>query len=328
MTALQNHRREVALAGLWHDYANLFPMLAAEAQDALRADILAHGVREPIILFGGRILDGRNRYMAARDLGLDFPVAEFIGTDSEALAYVLSTNLHRRHLTESQRAAIAAKLANLDHGSTERFSQEANLPLGEARVSMTDAAAMLNVSRRSVVDAKAVLASGSEGLMQSVERGEVSVSAAATVARLPQEEQAEAVSAGPKAIVAKAKEARQAKRTPEAPSERPADPYGYARLTEAALLDLANGLRADLDEAKAMIAKFKAALEELKADLAAYQQGDMGRALGNAQRAAKTAQGRMAEYQAQAVRAEARARHLQAELDAMRKSAEAQVIPL
>lgn len=137
MTSLINHRRDNALPGLWHDYANLFPMLDAAGQDALRADVQQHGVREPVIQFEGRILDGRNRYMAARDLGLDFPVAEFDGTPAEALAYVLSINLHRRHLTESQRAAVAAKLAKEyakhdDSGAksaaaAERWSREREL---------------------------------------------------------------------------------------------------------------------------------------------------------------------------------------------------------
>lgn len=46
--------------------------------------------------------------------------------------------------------------------------------------------------------------------------------------------------------------------------EPPADPYGYADLTEEALLDLANGLRADLEEAKAELKRAKQQAEDLR----------------------------------------------------------------
>lgn len=208
--SIQQIRREIALPGLWHDYANLFPMLDASGQDALRADIQRHGVREPVVLFQGRILDGRNRYMAARDLGLDFPVVDFDGTEAEALAYVLSTNLHRRHLTESQRAAVAAKLANMRQGERTDLQHSANL----LKVSQAEAADMLNVSERSVTTAKKVIEQGTPELIAAVEQGEVSVSAAAVVSELPPEEQAATVSEGPKAVRAKAKDIRKEKAIP------------------------------------------------------------------------------------------------------------------
>ena len=50
--------------------------------------------------------------------------------------------------------------------------------------------------------------------------------------------------------------------------EPPADPYGYAKLTEEALLDLANGLRADLDDEKKRRKEAERARDKLKADLA------------------------------------------------------------
>ena len=83
--------------------------------------------------------------------------------------------------------------------------------------------------------------------------------------------------------------------------------------------------RAD-DAAK--IRTLKAEIETLKADLAAYRQDDMGRALGNAQRQARTAEGRMAEYQTTAVRADRKAKILEAENKKLRAELENQVIPL
>jgi hypothetical protein len=74
--------------------------------DCLRLDIKENGQREPIIIHDGMILDGGNRYRACIDLGVEPSLMKF-GGDSIA-TYVLSANLHRRHLTPGQQAAIVA----------------------------------------------------------------------------------------------------------------------------------------------------------------------------------------------------------------------------
>jgi len=121
------------------------------------------------------------------------------GTDP--VAFVLSINLHRRHLTESQRSSVAAKLANMRQGERTDLEPSANLP----KVSQADAAGMLNVSERSVTTAKKVLDHGSPELAAAVDSGAVSVSAAAAVSDLPQDEQAAIVAEGPRAVQAMAK---------------------------------------------------------------------------------------------------------------------------
>lgn len=327
MTSLINHRRDNALPGLWHDYANLFPMLDAAGQDALRADVQQHGVREPVIQFEGRILDGRNRYMAARDLGLDFPVAEFDGTPAEALAYVLSINLHRRHLTESQRAAVAAKLANMKRTDTLAQNRSANLQNGEAPLSQAQAAQMLNVSERSVATAKKVIDNAAPELIQAVEDGEVSVSAAADVSGLPKEEQAATVAEGPDAVKAKAREVREARAASSneveklntLPSE-PVDPERrkLAKMTTEGLIDEVLGLRANLADEKAKSARLKNEKEDLAAKLAEAHSGEQGRVIGSLQRQLDQLKGRIAEHQTAAkrwerkfVRAEARVKELE-----------------
>jgi hypothetical protein len=331
MIRIINHRREIALPGLWHDFANLFPMLDAAAQDRLREDVQTHGVREPVIVYAGRILDGRNRYMAARDLDLDFPVADFDGTPQEALAYVLSTNLHRRHLTESQRAAVASKVANMGHGDTSRFAQDANLHLG---VTSAQAAEMLNVSQRSVAAARKVHEHGDAMLFEAVERGEVAVSAAAVVADLPRGEQAAVVAAGPKAVREKAKAMREAKAVPEPPAE-PMDPAeaklrrDLAKLTPEALIDDVVGLRAQIAEERARRRKVEAERDDLKDQIAALTaEGDMGRKLGIALQEIQKVKGRLGEVQAQLARETRRANAMEKARDELQRRIEAQIIPM
>lgn len=194
----------------FHDYANLFPMMHGDALDALREDIRQNGVREPVVFLDGAILDGRNRYMCARDLGLEYPRVEF--SEADPLSYVISHNLHRRHLTESQRASVAAKLANMGQGRPAE--KPANLPLlpeqdeKPAAVSQSDAARLLNVSERSVRTARKVHEQGSPELIAAVDAGEVSVSAAADLAEMPKAEQTEIVARGKKEILAAAKAIR------------------------------------------------------------------------------------------------------------------------
>lgn len=161
----------------WHPYADIFPWIEGPAFQELKADIARNGVLEPIVFFDGAILDGRNRYIAARELGIEYPRVEYEGDDP--LGFVISHNLKRRHLTESQRAMVAAKLAKMPHGGDRRSDQAENLPL----VSQSDAAAQLNVSDRSIRTAKQVHELGIPELVAAVETGKVSVSGASTIAK-------------------------------------------------------------------------------------------------------------------------------------------------
>lgn len=185
----------------YHPLANIFPLMEGQELDALVEDIREHGLREPIIITPDRtILDGRNRYRACLLSGAE-PRCHITNIpESEWASYVVSLNLKRRHLTESQRATVAARLETMKHG---RPGKDANLHLSRA-----DAAEMLNVSPRTVATAKKVIEDGAEELVEAVERGDVAVSAAAELVVLPKDEQAEIVAAGPDAVREAAKEIR------------------------------------------------------------------------------------------------------------------------
>jgi hypothetical protein len=168
----------------FHDLASIFPMLAGDEAKALADDISKHGLREPIALLEGKILDGRNRYNACLDAGVEPRFTHYSG-DNPA-AYVVSLNLKRRHLNESQRAMVAKKLATLEHGQrqTGKFAGVTKQP---------EAASMLNVSERSVRTAGAVIDKAVPEIVKAVEKGDVSVSAAAQFAKQPKEEQAKQI---------------------------------------------------------------------------------------------------------------------------------------
>jgi N6-adenosine-specific RNA methylase IME4/ParB-like chromosome segregation protein Spo0J len=171
-----------------HPLASIFPLLTGAAFDELVEDIRTHGVREKILLFQGKILDGRNRYRAARKAGRDCPTRVYQGPDP--LGFVISLNIKRRHLNESQRAMVAARIANMQHGGDRRSNQAANLPLD---FSQDAAATLLNVSERLLRSAKMV--QQEEGvapeLIAAVDAGQLAVSVAAQAVTLSSEQQRE-----------------------------------------------------------------------------------------------------------------------------------------
>ena len=157
-----------------HPAAEIFPLLGGAEFDSLVADIRANGLREAIRLDrDGRILDGRNRLRACEAADVEPRFRTYKGDD--AVAFVVSLNLHRRHLNPSQQAMVAARLADMPQGTRTDLAQI-------CAKSQTDAATLLNVSRRSVQHATKVLADGAEELVAAVDRGTVMVSDAAVVA--------------------------------------------------------------------------------------------------------------------------------------------------
>lgn len=170
-----------------HSLAGFFPLMNPDLIAEMADDIAAKGQVNPIWLYEGQILDGRNRYRACVIKGIEPKIKEYTGNDP--LGFVISQNLPRRHLDTSQRAMVAAKLATAKRGG----DHSANLQNAGQPITQPDAAKLLNVSTRTVADAAKVLANGTPSLKKAVEAGEVSAHAAATVADLPKAEQREAV---------------------------------------------------------------------------------------------------------------------------------------
>jgi hypothetical protein len=171
-----------------HPVANIFPAMSDQAFRELVADIEANGQREPIWLdTEGRVIDGRHRVRACDLLEREVLTETYEGDDP--LGFAVSHNLHRNHYSESQRAMVAAKLANMGEGrpSQETASIEA--------VSQSRAAEQLNVSRSNVQRATKVIAEAEPEITQAVEQGRLAVSAAVTATEFPPEVQREIAAA-------------------------------------------------------------------------------------------------------------------------------------
>lgn len=91
-----------------HEIATLFPTMSDVDLDHLRESIERQGQLDEILVFEGKILDGRHRYEACVELGREPRLREFKGTPQDAFVHSVALNLSRRHLTTVQRAAAGA----------------------------------------------------------------------------------------------------------------------------------------------------------------------------------------------------------------------------
>lgn len=166
-----------------HPLCALFPRLSKRDFSALVDDIRANGLQNPIQLYDGMILDGGNRYSACLAAGVEPEFVEFAG--DSALAYVLSANLHRRHLSLGQQAAIVASAQDWALAQTvgnPTFKKSGNVT-GLARVA--DRAALSGASDKTQRDADKV-AKADPALAVQVAHGELSLQqAVAKVTRKP-----------------------------------------------------------------------------------------------------------------------------------------------
>jgi len=149
---------------------------------ALVEDIRTNGQREPIMVFDEMVLDGFHRYRACEIL--QRPCAERpLPAGLDLVAYVHSQNLHRRHLTGSQRAAAVA--ATAEWANPGRPSH--NVEPGSTLTSLAKSA---QVSTKTIQQAKKAQEAG---LGEAVRDGKISVKRAAEIADLPPEDRAEAI---------------------------------------------------------------------------------------------------------------------------------------
>jgi N6-adenosine-specific RNA methylase IME4 len=180
----------------FHPLADIFPLIEDPDFEDLVKDIATYGLREPITLLDGKILDGRNRFRASVAAKL---LPETLGElkatqikhfrhytvpgaapppQEELIAFVVSKNLRRRQLDDDQRRMVAARLVNLRQGrpTEEKTSQSEN-------ISREKAAEMLTSDVSGIDRARAVLAHGVPEMAAAVEGRKITVATAAEIVK-------------------------------------------------------------------------------------------------------------------------------------------------
>lgn len=176
-----------------HPIALVFPEIDADTFNDLVASMRTRGFDSlhPIVLYHGQILDGRNRYRAARVAGVEPVYREFEGSVEEAAEFSLRENLHRRHLTPGQRALIVDDLSRFipaDRPKTYKIAAQICAAKCSDDVSkkpkrIERIAAKHAVSPRVVVAARELKRIASPEVVQEVREGRISLSGALRAAK-------------------------------------------------------------------------------------------------------------------------------------------------
>ena len=169
----------------YHDVSMIFPMMGEDEFQALKEDIQANGLLEPIwIDADGKIIDGRNRHKAC--IETNTPMKFKVWNNGQSLvSFVVSLNLKRRHLSASQRAACALDIkpmleeeARRRQGAQSHFAHVVELiPQHERGKSRDQAGEMFGVSGRYVAEAETVKEKAPD-LFEQVKSGEISLTQA------------------------------------------------------------------------------------------------------------------------------------------------------
>jgi hypothetical protein len=181
-------------------------MLPDAELQSLANDIRDNGLETPIVTLEGAILDGRNRHRACEIAGVSPRFEEYTGKDP--MQFVISHNLHRRHLTESQRGMVAAKLATMKNGGDRKSD---GISASIDAVTKAEACEALKVGVSTLDRARKIQRIGAPELVAAVEAGEVTVGAAYKVAELDHDEQKKILEGGATGVKEAAKKLRQRK---------------------------------------------------------------------------------------------------------------------
>jgi ParB-like chromosome segregation protein Spo0J len=140
----------------FHPLAGIFPLMEGAEFDELVADIKAHGLREPIVLYEGLILDGRNRYRACIKAGVE---PSFVPLNDDPAGYVISANIRRRHLTPEDKIKYLAQLVAAQPEKSDRLlAKETGVShptIAKARRAAEATGKALPVDKRTGADGKA-----------------------------------------------------------------------------------------------------------------------------------------------------------------------------
>lgn len=172
-----------------HPLSSAFPAMPAEDFEALKDSISNIGVRNPITVFEGMVIDGWHRYTAANEVGAVCPTVDLIGVDPRD--FVLAQNKARRHITQAQLAMAATAVHAWRPVGNPALSNSA--PGAELGKTTKEIAASAGVSVRTVEQAKAVQTKAAPEVQEAVKRGEIGLKKASKIAQLPKEEQAAAI---------------------------------------------------------------------------------------------------------------------------------------
>lgn len=172
----------------FHPLCELIPPMAEDEFAELKKSIRSRGFDASlgkIVTLDGEILDGRSRYLACLEVGIA-PVYATLPAGVDPAIFVLGANIHRRHLSAEQRALAVAEVTKfVEHGGDRKSDQDAPVPLDPPKT-LAQAADLAGVSKRTMLDAKKVVAEVPEKVKE-IRAGKTSLKKEAARLRTPSE---------------------------------------------------------------------------------------------------------------------------------------------
>ena len=206
--------------------------LTADEYEALERSLLAEGCRDALVLWGDILVDGHNRYGICQKHGLPFNTLQNTRFQSmeDVHLWMIEQHLGRRSVSDYQRGVLALRkreiLAERQRAQREAAIAAANAgqppapadddlpPWDEPPVSRAELAREAKLSSNQVSMIERIHTQAAPEVVQALKAGEISISAAAAVASLPEEEQRSAAQAGRSELRQAARRAREAKKRP------------------------------------------------------------------------------------------------------------------
>ena len=171
------------------EFSDLIPPLQDTEMDMLRKSILANGCEMPLVVWGGTIVDGHNRYRICHENGVPFGVEEKQFDSREAAKiWIIRNQLGRRNLADFQKCELVLPLEELLKSEAEKRMQAGksrlpdpvpNLAQGQARTRDT-LASLAGVSHGTLDKAKKIIESADDQMKARLRRGELSIHRAYT----------------------------------------------------------------------------------------------------------------------------------------------------
>jgi len=246
--------------------------LTPDEYEALERSLLTEGCRDALVLWGDTLVDGHNRYGICRKHDIPFNTVQnerFQSIDDVHL-WMIEQHLGRRSVSDFQRGVLALRKREI---LAERRARAAGAEGGESASdlpfdatgaqpaaqkpprphpteSRKDIAREARISSNQVGMIEKIRKEAAPEVVAAVKSGSLSISAAAAVASLPEEEQRAAATAGDAELKEAAKRVRESKRKPR---EKPTDEVKALREQIADLEAENRNLRREIDALRARL---------------------------------------------------------------------------
>lgn len=155
------------------------PPLAENELEILKEDILEHGCKFPLIVWGDTIVDGHNRYRICKDSGIPFAVEQMEFADkTEAKLWIVKNQLGRRNLRPFQRCEMVLPLEDelKEEAEKRRVAKRAGTPiLADERETRDVLAEMAGVAHGTLDKVKVLVVDADEETLQKLRSGEMKI---------------------------------------------------------------------------------------------------------------------------------------------------------